>query len=147
MFRLLALGALIGFLLVSCSDETVSPADESAQKLLSERLNSSACRLFEGGQGCFYIRRIEDWFTTGTLQAEQVPGAVSLVDTGCLNCHVYRDLGTRNLAAPELTHVGRRRDSMTLRRVILNPGEAMPAFDSLPERIIEELVRFLVESR
>ena len=43
-----------------------------------------------------------------TVAPEVRAGARLFADSGCLQCHVYGDLGSSNLGAPDLTRVGTR---------------------------------------
>ena len=80
-------------------------------------------------------------------------GAELLVQSGCLNCHLYRDTGAQNLGAPDLTDEGTR--GRMLRWQIdhlkapaeLTPGSLMPSFATLADDQLLRLSVFLESSR
>jgi hypothetical protein len=100
---------------------------------------SAAC----SGSGCSDYDRIARWATDST-----VAGAIALVQSSCTNCHVYRDLGTTRLGAPDLTHIGRRLDAQKILEWIrcpecLDRSTSMPIYDALPPQRIDEIVALL----
>jgi hypothetical protein len=109
------------------------------------------CSSLAADQACMDYDRVEAWYRDGTLRSADVAGAVAFVQNGCGTCHVYRDIGTQNLDAPELTHEGGARDAAAIERAIVcptcvNPDAKMPPFKSLPKRSVEELAAFLAAS-
>lgn len=109
----------------------------------------SLCRV----ENCARINRmIASWLHMGGIPRRHAVGALYLYTSGCLNCHRYRKSGGMALGAPDLTHIGNRLSGRALRRVIrcpncVQPGSAMPAYGSLPKRVVDELTAFLGASR
>jgi hypothetical protein len=134
------------------SQSTSSNAGRAAPPPLVRAREARSCSKFADDQMCTYFDQIERWFDDGTLQGRYVGGAVALVENGCLSCHVYREIGMQNLAAPELTHVGATKTAHEIGRVIVCPkcvssDTAMPAFGTLPKRSVDQLAQFLASSR
>lgn len=113
----------------SCASETTtSPAGEV---LGSERLDS-----------------VCEW--DDDLPAAARPGARVFVTSGCLACHTYREVGSPNLGAPDLTAIGRSRGVRFFQRYVRNPAafgnNVMPEF-RLPPQQLRQLGLFLAASR
>jgi hypothetical protein len=118
---------------------------------LTEAREARSCATLGEDLACTYYDRIEEWFHDGEIDAANVPGAVLFVENGCTTCHVYRDIGTENVAAPDLTQVGAGRDATTIAGMIVCPtcaglAETMPTFKQLPKESVDELAAFLAAS-
>jgi hypothetical protein len=119
---------------------------------LTRARETRSCKSLLQDQACTYYDRIESWLRAGTLQSRHVAGAVALVEDGCVTCHTYRNIGTQNLAAPDLTNEGAVRNATEIGRIIVCPqcvksSSSMPPFKALPRRSIDELAAFLASSR
>jgi hypothetical protein len=118
---------------------------------LTQARDARSCESLPDDQACTSYDHIETWFGDGTLQANHVAGAVALVQTGCVTCHTYRDIGTQNLGAPDLTHEGTTSNEAKITRVIVcpkcvTPGSSMPPF-TLSKSSVDALASFLASSR
>ena len=151
---------LAGGVLAGCGSNgspTTKPATgtgtgEKVPRELTRAREARSCASLASDQGCAYYDRLEGWFQDGTLAAKDAPGAVALVENGCILCHRYRDIGTQMIGAPNLTHAGATNDESTIARVIVcptcvTPDSAMPAFKTLPKRTVDELAAFLASQR
>jgi len=118
---------------------------------LTEAREARLCATLGEEVNCTYYDRIEEWFHDGEIDAANVAGAVRFVENGCTTCHVYRDIGTENVAGPDLTQVGGGRDAKTIAGMIVCPtcaglAETMPSFKQLPQERVDELAAFLAAS-
>ncbi|HKP18190.1 MAG TPA: hypothetical protein VJT84_06905 [Gaiellaceae bacterium] len=88
-----------------------------------------------------------------TLATKARRGAIVFVESGCLNCHLYRSVGATRFAAPDLTHQALRRRGTGWQvnhlrcPSCLVPGSKMPSFDNLDPRSLRVLALFLESSR
>jgi len=104
------------------------------------------------GQECVYLERIGGWVGRGRLSGQHVAGAVAFVSSGCVLCHTYRTIGSEELDAPDLTHIGRTMSQARLTQAIRCPAcvqrdPRMPPFRTLPRHTIHQLAAFLAASR
>jgi mono/diheme cytochrome c family protein len=53
-------------------------------------------------------------------------GRHAFLAAGCLGCHRFRGVGNR--LAPDLTHVGARRDAREIEDILIDPPAPMPSF-------------------
>jgi branched-subunit amino acid transport protein AzlD len=80
-------------------------------------------------------------------------GAELLVQAGCLNCHLYRDVGAQNLGAPDLTEEGSRERGLEWQighlkePATFTGGSLMPSFATLSDDQLLTLAVFLESSR
>jgi hypothetical protein len=92
---------------------------------------------------------VDDWVETYNLPDEAREGAALFAEAGCLNCHVYGDVGTA--VGPELTEIGaENRGEDYFVRYISNPREfgntVMPVYEDLGEESLRALAVFLEAS-
>lgn len=104
------------------------------------------------GQECVYLERIGGWVDRGRLSGQHVAGAIAFVSSGCVLCHTYRTIGSEQLEAPDLTHIGRTMRQAQVARAIRCPAclqrrSRMPPFRRLPRQTIDQLAAFLAASR
>ncbi|MEQ1566653.1 MAG: cytochrome c [Myxococcota bacterium] len=89
----------------------------------------------------------EDDRVTLILDLEGDPANGATVYTGnCALCHMESGLGTNDPtpgSGPDLTEVAAGNDDVALVEVILSGKEAMPAFDSLADQDIADLVAYI----
>lgn len=94
------------------------------------------------------LERLKD-----TLSTKARRGAIVFVESGCLNCHLYRSVGRTRLGAPDLTHeaLRRRGTGWQVKHLrcpkCLVAGSRMPSFDQLELRSLRVLALFLESSR
>jgi mono/diheme cytochrome c family protein len=128
---------LISFIAVGCGDSDKSScASETTTSPAGEVLSSET----------FYS--VCEW--DDDLPAAARRGARVFVRSGCLSCHTYRDVGSANLGARDLTAVGRRRGVRYFERYVRNPAafgnDVMPKFRFRPHQL-RQLGLFLAASR
>jgi hypothetical protein len=80
-----------------------------------------------------------------------VAGAKLFAESGCLSCHTYLGVGSRNLQANDLTSIGRARQPLGFfERYVADPrrfgNDVMPRFP-LPRRQLLDLAIFLAASK
>ena len=102
---------------------------------------------------------VEQWLTEGALadnteEDEEVlrTGAELVAESGCLNCHQYRGVGSPNLGAPDLTQIGAQgRGVDYFQSYVANPSEfgnsVMPQYESLGEENLRAIAVFLDASQ
>jgi menaquinol-cytochrome c reductase cytochrome b/c subunit len=104
---------------------------------------------------------VEQWLTEGALAAnagqgvseEQIrKGAELVAESGCLNCHTYRGVGSPNLGAPELTQIGAQQRGVDyFHRYVANPRDfgnnVMPQYQALGDENLNAIAAFLDASR
>jgi len=94
------------------------------------------------GGACADYTRVQKWATNTTIA-----GALAFVER-CATCHTYRDVGTKRLGAPDLTHAGDRLSQQRLLEWIrcpecLDRSTPMPDFSLLPRSTTDALVTLL----
>ncbi|HSC92773.1 MAG TPA: cytochrome c [Gaiellaceae bacterium] len=95
---------------------------------------------------------VDQWMTEGQLPEEARQGAELVAESGCLNCHQYRGVGSPNLGAPDLTQIGQGgRGVDGFQRYVANPSEfgnnVMPHYESLGEENLHAIAVFLDASK
>lgn len=102
---------------------------------------------------------VERWLRDGALgentdEDEQAvrTGAELVAESGRLNCHQYRGVGSPNLGAPDLTQIGAQgRGVDYFQRYVTNPREfgnsVMPQYQSLGAESLRAIAVFLDASR
>jgi menaquinol-cytochrome c reductase cytochrome b/c subunit len=102
---------------------------------------------------------VEQWLTEGALadnteEDEEVlrTGAELVAESGCLNCHQYRGVGSPNLGAPDLTQIGAQgRGVDYFQSYVANPSEygnsVMPQYEQLGEENLHAIAVFLDASQ
>ena len=92
-----------------------------------------------------------DWQDRAHLPERAIAGAKLFAQSGCLACHTYLDAGARNLGAPDLSTIGRRRKAPFLARYVADPSrfgnDVMPKFRALGPRKLRQLSVFLAASK
>ena len=87
----------------------------------------------------------------GNAQAEA--GLKLFLQSGCLNCHTYQNIGSSNLGAPDLTDVGTKHLGVDfqIRHLkcpsCVTPGSPMPSFSLLGDESLKQLAIFLEASK
>jgi cytochrome c553 len=105
----------------------------------------------EAGTGA--LERVPEWMERYNLPANAREGAEIFAVSGCLNCHIYDDMGSPNLGAPELTEEGNRNRGIQWQidhleaPSRLSPGSPMPPFAELGEANLRKLAIFLEASK
>jgi menaquinol-cytochrome c reductase cytochrome b/c subunit len=95
---------------------------------------------------------VEQWMTEGNLPPEARKGAELVAESGCLNCHTYRGVGSPNLGAPDLTEIGAQDQGKDyFHRYVANPRDfgnnVMPVYGSLGDENLDAIAAFLDASR
>jgi cbb3-type cytochrome oxidase cytochrome c subunit len=112
----------------ACASETTSPEIE----VLGSETLESVCEWKED------------------LPAQARPGARIFATSGCLSCHTYRGVGSRNVGGRDLTAAGQRHDASFFERYVRNPADfgnnVMPRF-RFPPRQLRQVGLFLAASR
>ena len=95
---------------------------------------------------------VEQWLTEGNLPEEARAGAELVAESGCLNCHTYRGVGSPNLGAPDLTEIGAQGQGVDFfQRYVANPRDfgnnVMPVYQALGEENLRAIAVFLDASK
>jgi menaquinol-cytochrome c reductase cytochrome b/c subunit len=99
------------------------------------------------------INDVPSWVKAEKLPAAAVPGAKLFAVSGCTACHTYLGTGGAQLGAPDLTAIGTRKLGVDfqIRHLkcpsCVNPGSAMPKFESLGAARLRQLAVFLEASK
>lgn len=78
----------------------------------------------------------------------QVRGRDAFLEMGCTGCHRFAGVG--NGIAPDLTHIGARRDARAIEEILVNPPAPMPSFSLVRKRdprAFRALVEFLAAAK
>jgi uncharacterized protein CbrC (UPF0167 family) len=99
-----------------------------------------------------FNRMVVSWARLDHMPTSDEVGVVDVYTLGCLNCHKYRSLGSQNLAAPNLTYIGRKLTKQELVSALkcpacVQPGSPMPSYQAQTRATIEALAAFLAASR
>jgi len=84
---------------------------------------------------------------------QAVAGLKLFLQSGCLNCHTYQNVGSSNLGAPNLTDIGTKNLGIDfqIRHLkcpsCVTPGSPMPSFSLLGEASLKQLATFLEASK
>jgi len=109
-----------------------------------------------GPTGTYSARAIDDvptWVHKEQLPPAAVDGARIFAVAGCTTCHTYAGSGTSALNAPDLTAIGARQLGLAFQiqklkcPTCIQPGSAMPSFESLGARRLHDLAVFLEASK
>jgi quinol-cytochrome oxidoreductase complex cytochrome b subunit len=80
------------------------------------------------------------------MTAQQLEGLKVFNASGCTSCHAVRGIG--GTSGPDLSRAGFRWDEATIRTQIVTPQDTeMPAFDSLTQQQLDDLVAFLTSMK
>jgi mono/diheme cytochrome c family protein len=111
-----------------------SPREQGPETLQSEVL-SAVC----------------DWQDRQRFSDAAVPGAKVFASSGCVACHTYLGVGSRNLGARDLSAAGRRHGFRFFERYVADPArfgdDVMPTFRALGRRRLHQLAVFLAASK